>query len=541
MTLYHLPADTDRIPATPRAVALGLFDGVHIGHRTVVAEAVRLGSGHAAVYTFSPATMHTKNAAKRLCSAAEQASILEAVGITEIFETDFAAVCDLSPAAFVTDILKNRLHATAVTCGFNYRFGKNGAGDATLLTELCAAQNITVTVVPPVHNHGQAVNSTAIRAALADGDMATVRRMLGRGYCLTIPVEHGQHLGRRLGMPTINQPIPNDLACPRYGVYASCTEIDGAVYTGVTNIGCRPTVGTDTPIAETWIDNYTGELYGKTVKVWPVHFLREERCFPSLNDLQQQVAQDAADARRLFTTKKPTPIRAVLFDFDDTLHMRDDAFAIACRNFLRRHYPAIDEATLEERLADILAFDAYGYHRPLPYPPFIEHYLTKWNGAVYDTPAAALDAFFIDFAAACVPVDDAVDTLTALHKQGILLGVITNGYPLLQNNKLTFAGLHPLLDIAVVSGDEGVDKPKAEIFRRVACRLGLACEACLYVGDHPINDVQGARSAGMHAVRINYGFPDDHPIYDAPIPDDVPEITTLRELLTLPGLTFTQN
>ncbi len=541
MTLYRLPTDSVLIPAVPRAVALGLFDGLHIGHRTVIAEALRLGDGHAAVYTFSPTTMHTKNAAKRICSAAEQAAILSSMGVTEVFETDFSSVCDLSPAAFVQEILHDRLHATAVTCGFNYRFGKDGVGDAALLTQLCATHGIAVTVVPPVHSHGQAVSSTAIRAALAAGDMATVRRMLNRGYCLAIPVEPGQHLGRRLGMPTINQPIPDSLACPRFGVYASCAEIDGTVYTGVTNIGCRPTVGADSPLAETWIDSYTGDLYGKTVKVWPVEFLREERRFDSLDELRRQVAQDAANARRLFTAKTAAPIRAVLFDFDDTLHLRDYAFAIACRHFLRRHYPAIDEATLEERLADIIAFDDYGYHRPLPYPQFIEHYLTKWEGAVYDTPAAALDTFFIDFAAACIPVTDAAETLTALHKRGILLGAITNGYPLLQNNKLTFAGLHPLLDIAVVSGDEGVDKPQAEIFRRVAARLGVACTQCLYVGDHPINDVQGARSAGMRTVRVNYGFPANHPTYDAPLPDDVPEITALSDLLTLPDLTFAQN
>ncbi len=541
MTIYRLPADLNRIHAAPRAVALGLFDGLHIGHRTVIAEAVRLGKGHAAVYTFSPATVHTKNAAKRLVSAKEQYTVLQSIGVTEVFETDFASVCDVSPADFVETILKNQLHATAVTCGFNYRFGKGGAGDAALLCDLCAAHGISVTVVPSVTNHGQAVSSTAIRTALADGDMPTVRRMLGRGYCLSIPVEHGQHLGRQLGMPTINQPIPNDLVCPRYGVYASCVEIDGKVHTAVTNIGCRPTVGADSPLAETWIDGYHGDLYNKTINLYPVKFLRDEQPFDTLDALQNQVVCDAKQAQQVFTATPNAPIRAVLFDFDDTLHLRDHACQIAFRHFLQRHYPTIDDATLEKRLADIIAFDDYGYHRPLPYPQFIEHYLTKWDGAVYTTVADALDAFFIDFAASCIPVSGAVETLHALHKQGILLGVITNGYPLLQNNKLTFAGLHPLIDMAVVSGDEGVEKPQAEIFRRVAYRLGLSCEECLYVGDHPINDIQGARCAGMQAVRINYGFPDGHPIYDAPLPPDVQEISSLGDLLTVPGLTFAHN
>ncbi len=538
MQTYRLPTDNSCIPPTPRAIALGLFDGLHCGHRTVIAEAVRLGNGRAAVYTFSPSTVYTKNTAKRISSAQQQECLMAAIGVNELFETDFASVCNLSPTQFVEDILNNQLHATAVSCGFNYRFGKNGAGDAAQLKALCANHGITVSIIPPVTNDGQAVSSTAIRAALAAGDMGTVRRMLNRGYCLTLPVEHGQHLGRRLGMPTLNQPIPADLAVPRYGVYASCAEIDGQVYTGITNIGVRPTVGTDTPLAETWLDGYAGDAYGKIVKLWPVQFLREERHFNSLHALQQQVTQDAVSARAVFAGDMRSPIRAVLFDFDDTLHLRDDAFVIACRRFFERHYPTLDNAAREQRLADMLAFDAYGYHRPLPYLPFIERYLTKWGDSVYDTPQAALETFFADFAAACVPVAGALDTLKQLRAQGVLVGVITNGYPLMQNNKLTFAGLHPYLDIAVVSGDEGVDKPQAEIFRRVAARLGLPCEACLYVGDHPINDIQGAREAGMKAVRINYGFPANHPIYDAPIPADVPEISSLTQLCTLPGLTF---
>ncbi len=538
MDTFYLPADAARIPTTPRAVALGLFDGLHIGHRTVIAEAVRLGRGRAAVYTFSPATLYTKGTRQRLCSVAEQAAILAAIGITELFETAFDSVCDMSPEAFVQNVLQDTLHATAVTCGFNYRFGKGGVGDVTLLKTLCAARGIAVSVVPAVTDDGQAVSSTAIRAALAAGDMATVRRMLNRGFCLSLPVSHGQHLGRRLGMPTINQTIPADLTVPRFGVYAACVEIDGKTYTGVTNLGRRPTVGADAPLAETWIADFDGDVYGKTVRLYPIKFLREERRFDSLDELRTQVAQDAADAKALFAADKTAPIRAVLFDFDDTLHLRDAAFGIACHLFFARHYPTLDAATRAMRLADMLAFDDFGYHRPLPYLPFIELYLTKWGDAVYDTAEAALNTFFIDFAAACIPVDGALETLTALRRRGCQVGVITNGCSFMQNNKLTFAGLHPYLDIAVVSGDEGVDKPQAEIFRRVAARLGVPCEACLYVGDHPINDIQGARSAGMQAVRVNYGFPANHPIYDAPLPPDVAEITDLRELLTLPGLTF---
>ncbi len=300
MTIYRLPTDTDRIPAVGRAVALGLFDGMHIGHRAVIAEAIRAGQGHCAVYTFSPSTLYTKGDLRRITTDMQQAAILDRMGVTEIFETDFAAVRDLSPERFVETVLQNTLHATAVTCGFNYRFGKGGVGDAALLKRLCTMRGIAVTVAPAVESDGQTVSSTAVRAALADGDMATVRRMLGRGYCLDLPVEQGQHLGRRLGMPTVNQALPADLALPRFGVYASCIEFDGRVHYGVTNIGVRPTVGADTPLVETWIDGFDGDLYGQTVRVYPVKFLRDERAFNSLEDLKTQIEQDAAAARAVF-------------------------------------------------------------------------------------------------------------------------------------------------------------------------------------------------------------------------------------------------
>ncbi len=539
MEIFYLPGDNNRIPPTPRVVALGLFDGMHIGHRAVVAEAIRLGEGHCAVYTFSPQTIYTKGAICRVCTATEQNTLLAAMGVTAVFETDFTAVCNLTPAEFVKSILHDLLHATAVTCGFNYRFGKNGEGDATMLIDLCKAFNIDVSIIPAVESDGQTVSSTAIRAALASGDMATARRLLNRGYCLHLPVEQGQHLGRRLGMPTINQVLPTDLASPRYGVYSSCIEIDEKVYYGVTNIGIRPTVGTRQPLAETWIADFTGDLYGKTVKVYPLTYLREEHPFRSLDDLRTQVARDAEIARAQFTANENAPIQAVLFDFDDTLHFRDAAFVIACHKFIARYYPALSAEEHKARVADMIAFDDYGYHRPATYPEYIERYLTKWEKTAYTSVEDALQIFSIDFSSACVPIDGVLDTLKELRRRGYRLGVITNGYSFLQNHKLDFANIRPLMDLTIVSYDEGIHKPRAAIFRRAAARLGLPCEACMYVGDHPVNDIGGARAAGMTAVRIDYGFPAGHPIYDAPVPPEITKIHRFEELLSLPSLSAT--
>lgn len=536
MTIYRLPTESDRIPAVGRVVALGLFDGVHIGHRAVVAEAIRAGRGHCAVYTFSPATMTTKGDLRRITTDDQQGALLEAMGVTELFEADFATVRDLSPEEFVEDILQNTLQAAAVICGFNYRFGKGGTGDAALLTTLCAARGIDVSVVPAVQSAGQAVSSTAVRRALADGDMATVRRMLNRGYCFDLPVEQGRHLGRRLGMPTVNQTLPAGLALPRFGVYASCIEVNGRVHYGVTNIGVRPTVGADTPLAETWIDGFDGDLYGQRIRVYPVTFLRDERVFDTLEDLQAQVKLDAEAARTVFHGSGERTVKAVIFDFDDTLHLRDHAFGKACHAFLRRHYPSLCEEEHAARYEEMVRFDDYGYHRPVSYPEYIQKYLTEWKNAVYHTVDDALREFFLDFAANSVLLDGVTDVLQELRRHGYLIGVITNGYTFLQDHKLDFSGLRPFVDITLVHETEGIGKPDAEIFRRAAARLGVPCEACLFVGDHPLNDITGALSAGMQAVRVDYGFVPNHPIYDRPIPPDVPEIQHLDELLSLPSL-----
>ncbi len=536
MTIYHLPTDTNRVPAVGRTVALGLFDGMHIGHRAVVAEAIRAGHGHCAVYTFSPSTLYTKGDLRRIATDAQQIAILDRMGVTEIFETNFAAVCDLSPEQFVEEILQNTLHATAVICGFNYRFGKGGGGDAALLKHLCAERSIAVTVVPAVESNGQAVSSTAIRSALAAGDIATVRRMLNRAYGFDLPVEQGQHLGRRLGMPTVNQLLPAGFALPRFGVYASCVEINGRVHYGVTNIGVRPTVGADAPLAETWIDGFDGDLYGQRIRVYPVKFLRDEHAFGTLEELKAQIEQDAADARTVFHGDGGTPIKAVLFDFDDTLHLRDHAFGEACHVFLRRHYPSISEAEHAARWEEMVRFDDYGYRRPLSYAQYIEKYLNEWKDAVCDRETNDLKEFFLNFADNSVLLDDVADTLRELRRRGYLIGVITNGYTFLQDHKLGLSGLRPFVDLTLVSETEGISKPHTEIFRRAAARLGVPCEACLFVGDHPINDISGARAAGMAAVRVDYGFPSDHPIYEQSITPEIPEICRLRELLDLPSL-----
>lgn len=528
MNIYSLPTQQNSIPATARVVALGVFDGLHIGHRAVIAATLR-GDARSAVYTFIPATMTTKPTAQQLTATDELHTLFEQNGVQDVFEADFATVQHMSPAEFVQQVLIDTLHASAVTCGFNYRFGHGGCGDTALLTQLCEEKGIAVTVVPPVVINGNAVSSTAVRAAIADGDMPAARRMLGRAVRMRLPVCEGQHLGHRLGMPTINQVLPAEWAAPRFGVYASSIEIDNEVYTGVTNIGIRPTVGADTPLAETWIRDYDGDLYGKTVTVCPIRFLRDERKFDSLDELRAQVSADADAAAALFA---PTGrVRAVLFDFDDTLYPRDDAFGGAVHRFVYRHFPALDETAHAALADDMIRQSNHGLLPVLPLAKILKSALGD------DVDDATLDdacrRFAIDYADCCVLSDDTISTLTTLRQRGYIVGVITNGGSVMQNSKLSFSGLRPYLDILAIGGDEGIGKPHATIFHRVAARLGVACEDCVYVGDNPVNDMQGAHDAGMRIVWMDNCQAPDHPRYSMPMPPNPPVIHALSELPTL--------
>ncbi len=532
----HIYSTSCAVPPLPsRSVALGVFDGLHPGHRAVIAAALQAGAGYGTVYTFRAGTVTTKALNQQLCTDEERRRLLEQQDVTELIEEDFAAVRAMTPEEFVDTVLRDRLHATALSCGYNYRFGKDGAGDVALLQALCARRGMALTVLPPITADGQPVSATAIRRQLAAGNMPAVRRLLGRSWGLSLPVVQGQHLGGRLGMPTVNQPIPAALALPRFGVYAASVEIGDETYVGVTNIGVRPTVGAPAPLAETWIQDYSGDLYGQTVQVYPVEFLRPEQKFTDLDALTAQVHRDAAAARAVFA---PTGrIRAVLFDYDDTLHRRDDAFAAAVERFIARYYSRRTAAEQAALCRDMIAFNNYGYRMPCGYAEFIARFLPHTAG---EPTAEAIDRglryFCLTFAGQCRLLPDVADTLAALRRRGLRLGLITNGESRLQNAKVDLCGLRPLLDLSAVSGDEGIHKPDPRLFRRIAARLGVASEDCLFVGDNVKNDIEGALSAGMQAAWIDLGHPAAHPCYDRPAPAAAHRIHALHELLALPEL-----
>ena len=534
MKTYHLNGQLN-IPSCPRSVALGLFDGLHPGHRQVILAAVQgvEDTVSRCVFTFRLDTVTTKHIPGQLCSHREQHSLLEAMGVDEWFEADFSDIRHLTPEEFVRDILHTRLGAMQVTCGYNYRFGAGGAGDAALLTALCREYGIAVTVVPEVDAGDTPISSTAIRQALAAGDMPLVRRLWGRPYRLQAPVTAGQRLGRKLGLPTINQILPEGMACPRFGVYVSCVQVDTAVYPAVTNVGVRPTVGADAPLAETYILDFDGDLYGTCPTVYPLRFLREEQTFPSLEALKAQIQQDVTAARSLFAPYEKGEVRAVFFDFDDTLDNRDQAFRQGLSAFLSHYYPSLTTAQHTDRLEEMFRYQRGEYGNIIDYATLIRHFLGLWPAEKPADPDRALWRFYHGFAAGGVLHPDVTATLTALRKAGYLVGIITNGNPIPQTCKMDHSGLRPYLDLLVLAGEEGIQKPHPAVFRLAAARLGVPPSACVYVGDHPVNDLQGAKQAGFNTVLKLADRDPDHPIHALPMPKDVPVIRQISELLPL--------
>lgn len=283
-------------------VALGFFDGVHEGHRAVIRLCTGQDSGAVkVVLTFreSPAAALGLRMPPSLTDNGDKARLMQTLGVEALILADFGTIRALSAEAFVSDILCGQLRARTVACGYNYRFGRGGAGDTAALTALCAEKGIAVSVADPVTVDGEAVSSTRIRELLAAGEIGRANRMLGYRYAIRGDVRTGNHIGTVIGYPTVNIPIPDGRAIPRCGVYASRVTIDGEVYRGATNIGVHPSVGAnDRPLCESFLIGYEGGgLYGSSAVCEPERFIRPERRFKSVEELCAQIERDVEEVK----------------------------------------------------------------------------------------------------------------------------------------------------------------------------------------------------------------------------------------------------
>ncbi len=290
------------ISVVPSAVALGLFDGVHLGHRRVLelVSAQSAGGLRPCVFTFETESVGVKHetALDYLYPSAQKCRILKACGMERIYHPPFAEVCDLTGEEFVREILLKRFAAAYVCCGRDFRFGQHASCNAEDLQRFGAHYGFAVELAEDVTLDGQHVSSTRIRKHLLQGDMTAANALLGAPYTIEQEVVHGAQLGRTIGFPTLNQVFAEGQLVPKFGVYATKTCVDGVDYPSLTNIGMKPTVQYDgLPLAETYVIGYAGDLYGKVVPVSLLRFLRPEQKFASVEELTAQMQRDLAACR----------------------------------------------------------------------------------------------------------------------------------------------------------------------------------------------------------------------------------------------------
>lgn len=287
-------------------IAIGNFDGVHIGHHTLLKRLAEEGKARNAtplVFTFTENPKVLYFGAKYLCGDAERLEALSEVGVEAVFRGEYAYLHDFSCEEFVRDFLVEKLHCVCTVVGSDFRFGKGRMGDPDTMKELMEACGGSCVILPAVEREGKKVSSTYIRRLLGEGKLSLVEELLGRPYSAILPVREGRQLGRTIGCPTINQIPEEDRMLPRFGAYLSKVEFvkDGEAlcFHGVTNVGIKPTVSSESkPVFETHLLDFDGDLYGVTVKVTLLRFLRKERCFATVEDLKHQIEEDIKAVRK---------------------------------------------------------------------------------------------------------------------------------------------------------------------------------------------------------------------------------------------------
>lgn len=271
------------------AIALGTFDGLHIGHR----EVLDLPSDYKRVaITFKePFKSFLSGKSELIMTFKDKENVLKELGFVEIVTLDFETVRNLSPTNFLY-FLKEKFNPKFISCGFNYRFGKNGEGNTELLESFCKENDIKFNCVSPVKYDDLLISSTLIRQVLAEGKVSFANKLLTKPFSFEGEVIKGDKRGRTISFPTINIKYPKDLVTVRFGVYKTKITFDSKEYQGITNIGLRPTFKSDYIISETYIKNFSGDLYGKNIRITLLEFLRDEIKFDSLSDLKTQISKD---------------------------------------------------------------------------------------------------------------------------------------------------------------------------------------------------------------------------------------------------------
>lgn len=269
------------------AILLGGFDGLHVGHRQLLARAKEYGL---------PVGVMTMSGVKQensLFTFVEREKIFQSVGVDFTFELSFDEVKDLTPVEFLR-LLEKEFSPKRFVCGSDFRFGKNAEGNAQNIKE---ATQVCVDVLPLLKINEVKVSSTCIKTWLKEGDLPTANQLLGHPFFLMGEVYRDRQVGRSIGFPTANIPYPQEKFPLKLGVYETRVEVDGIVYKGITNYGARPTFDNEKIVTETHLLGFDGNLYGRTLQVEFIRFLRENQRFESVEKLQAQLEKDSRQVR----------------------------------------------------------------------------------------------------------------------------------------------------------------------------------------------------------------------------------------------------
>lgn len=306
-------------PRIPLCLALGSFDGVHSGHRQLLAEAHRMAmhmrtegrDAVSGVFSFFRPSRHalglSSGQGEHLTTLREKLYLWKSEGIEMACLCDLSRIRDLSPQAFLT-LLHEQVHAVGLVCGENFRFGCGGVGRSTDIEAFASrVGNCQTAIIPTLEAEGEPVSSTRIRHLLTEGRMAEANRLLQTPYALEATVVPGKRLGRTLGFPTANLRFPAEKLAPAHGVYVSLCHTPFGVYYGVSNVGVRPTVEQDGRInCETYMMGLDADLYGRRIRVEFLQYLRPEVRFDSVEALTHAIRQDTEAATAFMNTYPAT-------------------------------------------------------------------------------------------------------------------------------------------------------------------------------------------------------------------------------------------
>ncbi len=296
-------------PKKDMLLAIGVFDGVHLGHRYLISRLTALAreQGYSSgVVTFRQhpqEVLSPKTSLPFLTSLDQRIELLKNEGVEVVIPLSFTPqLASLSPCKFL-EKLKKHLKMRGLVIGPDFALGQNREGDAATLRRLGQEMGFSVTVVPPAMIKGKVVSSTAIRKALAEGDMKLAQTLIGRPFRLKGQVVAGARRGTGLGFPTANLALSPHQALPTEGVYVSQAHLDNQSYAAMTNIGQRPTFGESQRLVEVYLLNYHGDLYGQELAVDIIEHLRNEVKFDSPEQLKQQIAKDVKQGTAILKTR----------------------------------------------------------------------------------------------------------------------------------------------------------------------------------------------------------------------------------------------